>query len=172
MEPNWKPSGTDRKIAKRKTKRDLERAELDAKGEVRRRDLHKCRFPLCGCRELKLHLDARLEVSHQKHKGAGGNPAGDRSLAEIMILLCLHRHQQGRISIGKGTLRAEYLTALLANGPLRWLADTEVLPPGHYRCTDRENRWFELARESKVQVLEPLTINQEVVLRALATMKL
>jgi hypothetical protein len=100
--------------------------ERDQKADVRRRD-RGCRFPLCGCRRLGLSLEARQEVSHDKHKGIGGNPAGDRSVAALMVQLCLHRHQDSRISRHKGTMRARALTRHGYNGPVIWEADRATI---------------------------------------------
>jgi hypothetical protein len=83
--------------------KDAEDAE---KQKVRRRDGY-CRFPLCGCGKMRL----RTEVSHSEHKGMGGNPAGDRSKADLMVLVCHRRHKDGRVAIDKGTLRWRALTA-------------------------------------------------------------
>jgi hypothetical protein len=160
-----KPSATARKMREKKTALDTLQHEIREKGKVRRRDRY-CRFPLCGCRALKLRLVARAEVSHQRHKGMGGNPSGDRSLAEGMLLLCVHRHQDGSISRHKGTLRAVPLTAKGMNGPVKWEADASRLWPL------AGEKWVELARESAVQQLEPLTPKQQVILERLATMAL
>lgn len=169
---SWKkPSATKRKITKLKGRRELKTREDTNKGRVRRRDRF-CRFPLCGCRKLGLKLDARQEVSHQKHKGMGGDPTGDRSLPELMLYLCKHRHQDGAVSIHKGTLRARPLTAAGTNGPIAWDVDSETLFPGLYRNIVKEARWFEAARETKVQQLEPLSAKQQIVLERLGEMEL
>lgn len=163
---NWKPSRTARKKAEKKTKADRKKHELDNKAAVRRRDLYRCRFPLCGCHELRLPLKARREVSHSKHKGMGGNPAGDRSAIELMVVLCLHRHQDGAVSIHKGTLRPRFLTPAKFNGPIAWEADSSRLWPS------AAERWIELARETAVQQWEPFTPKQQVILERLAEMQL
>lgn len=152
-----KPSHTARKVTEARRRQSRKYAEDKAKGLVRRRDKHRCRFPLCGCGTLGL----RLEVSHIKHKGHGGNPAGDRSVPEEMILLCVHRHQHGAVSRHHGTLRTRYLTAAKAKGPIAW----DVKLPGR-------SRWWEVARESAVQVLEPPTDEQREVLLWLSSMNL
>lgn len=164
MQPNWKPSATARKLAKNKDRRELVKHERDEKAKVRKRDLYRCRFPLCGCRDAKL----RLEVSHQQHKGAGGDPTGDRSLAAGMILLCVHRHQDGAVSIHKGTLRVKPRTPHGTNGPCSFFIDASV----DDSTGDRTPRWVEVARESKVQKIEPLTIKQHTLLLGLARLEL
>lgn len=166
MAPNWKPSRTARKIAQKQKRTTLQTRERNEKAKVRRRDRF-CRFPLCGCRRLGLALDARPEVSHQQHKGMGGNPTGDRSVAEEMILMCFHRHQDGIISRHKGTLRARYLTPNKANGPIAWDIDVSM---GEWPPSVRP-KWREVARETAVQQWEPFTPKQLEQLEYLALMK-
>lgn len=166
-----KPSATKRKIKKQKVRLGLKKKEDSNKGIVRRRD-RSCRFPLCGCRRLGLKLDARKEVSHQKHKGMGGDPTGERSLPALMIWLCKHRHQDGAVSIHKGTLKARPLTKDGMNGPIAWDVDSETLFPGMYHGVNKELRWFEVAREVKVQQLEPLSAKQQIILERLGEMEL
>lgn len=158
---NFKKSPTDRKLERRRDRLDEINYEDKQKAHVRRRD-KVCRFPLCGCRKLRM----RLEVSHVTHKGMGGNPLGDRSLPSIMVLLCVHRHQDGAVSRHKGTLKAQYLTASKFNGPVAWLIDTNAAGVTHRRG----QHWKEVARESAPGVLEPLTPWQLGVLTMLATM--
>ena len=159
---NFKKSPTDRKLEQRDDRRAEIAHEEAEKRKVRKREKFACRFPLCGCRKLKL----RLEVSHDKHKGAGGNPSGDRSIAKLMVLLCVHRHQDGAVSRHKGTLKTKYLTRSAGyNGPVAWLVDLNAIG----RPVRRE-RFKEVARESAPGVLEPLTPWQEEVLALLASM--
>lgn len=155
--PNWKPSRTARKIHEKQVKADLLAKEMKAKKAVRQRDRHVCRFPLCGCRRLKLGL----EVSHDNHKGMGGNPSGDRSTTEQMVLLCTHRHQFGAVSRHAGTLRAEPLTSAGYDGPVAWEVHVEDW-----------GGWVEVARERKPGDLEPLTRLQLGLLQNLASMEL
>lgn len=164
-----KPSRTARKKDELKTRLKRRTHEDTNKKAARRRD-RGCRFPLCGCKKLKLPL--RLEVAHSKHKGMGGNPAGDRSVTELMVQLCDHRHQHGIVSLHKGTLRADYLTAAGFNGAVSWLVDVETLGPGAFACVDAEMRWVEVARESRPGVLEALTGTQQRLLKLLAEMDL
>lgn len=142
-----KPSATDRKLARRRDRLDLKKDERDNKAGVRQRDKF-CRFPLCGCRKLGLILKAIGEVSHQRHKGMGGNPAGDRSQVAGMVLLCKHRHQDGRISIHKGTLRPVFLTPDQFNGLIAWEIDLSALG---FRTQHELALWREVARETAVQ---------------------
>jgi hypothetical protein len=185
-----KPSRTARKKAKRKTAYDRMTEEWSNKRAAKHRDGHRCRFPLCGCRKLGVKLDARLEASHDQHKGMGGNPAGDRSVTELLVSLCLHRHQDGQVSRHKGTLRSRYLSDRGNNGPLAWDVDAayvlealrragHALPEGglllvplEYQGLNDTVEWVEVAREFRVQQLMPLADWQTAVLKQLAEMEL
>lgn len=167
MTSNPKPSRTARQLQTRKRRRDRKNAEGENKKQARKRDLHRCRFPLCGCRRLGLPL----EVSHDRHKGMGGDPTGERSSRELLILMCAHRHQHGAVSFHKGTLRTRYLSPAKNDGPIAFEVDLDVVSPGS-RIGDREARWCEVARERAVQELEWLTPKQQVILERLAEMQL
>lgn len=175
-----KPSATARKKAK--VKATVKRAghERFQKSETRRRD-RGCRFPKCGCRKLGLLIKARREVSHDKHKGMGGNPTGDRSMADIMVELCNHRHQDGAISRHKGTLRTRFLTDLNYNGAVAWHIESDTLCrlwPHLGKMTLLHRTWPDgwtgvaVATETAVNVLAPLAPWQFDVLRDLADMDL
>ncbi len=154
---NWKPSRTARKKAEHKAKAERRNQEDTEKRKVRKRD-KVCRFPLCGCRKLRLPL----EVSHDFHKGMGSKDGV--SIAPLMVLLCNHRHQFGAISRHRGTLRSIYLTPDQYDGPVAW----EV----HLGDVAYPQGWIEVARESAPGVLEPLTAPQAELLRRLAEMEL
>ncbi len=119
--PVRKPPGPTAK-ARAKRARSSKAAETANKQIVREQDEY-CRFPLCGCRRR----GDPLHVSHQRHKGMGGNPAGDRSQPEGMILLCAWRHREAPISIDRGTLRWRALTLHGARGPVAWDVKAEAL---------------------------------------------
>lgn len=157
-----KPSPTARRIAQRRKRLDAVNAENAKKREAKRRDKHRCRFPLCGCRALRL----RIEASHDRHKGMGGNPAGDRSEAAGLVTLCLHRHQHGRISIHKGTLRPHFLTSDQFNGPIAWEIDLAELG-----AKALGPLWQEIARERAIQSWD-ITDAQRETLQLLADMEL
>ncbi len=161
--PNWKPSRTARKLAERKTKLERRQKETTAKAAVRRRDQYRCRFPRCGCRTIGL----RLEVGHLRHKGIGGNPLGDRSTPDGMILLCGHRHQHGAVSLHKGTLEPRALTSDGMNGPVAWFVDASALWSEH-----AGEGWILVAVEERVQKVAALTLQQELALERLAEMTL
>lgn len=171
-EPMWKQSRAATRKAKLKDRRDARKHEDDQKAIVRKRDRF-CRFPLCGCRKLGLGLVASPEVSHEKHKGAGGNRSGDRSMSTIMIWLCHHRHQAGVISRHKETLRTRYLTDRQADGPVAWEVDLVAIRLcGAPRSAAQVAEWFEVARETAIQHFEPPTDEQRAILRQLAEMEL
>src|SRR5688572_4716982 len=139
-----KPSRTARVKATLKTRTDRKTTEDKNKRAAKKDDGYKSRFAWCGCKGLGL----RIESSHQRHKGSGGNPAGDRSTPEGLLTLCVHRHQTGRISIGKGTLWAEPLDAKRGvRGPVRWWADREALgmrgKGGYHLGTETRRGWLE-----------------------------
>lgn len=170
--PQWKATRTATKVAHHRTRMDRQKKERDHKAEARKRDQHRCRFPYCGCRTLKLALEARPEVSHDHHKGMGGNPAGDRSLARLLITLCLHRHQDSAISRHKGTLRTRYLSGEKNDGPVAWEVERETLLrlfPGLAARIPARVRWLEVARECAVQQTLPCLPWQVEVLEALAS---
>jgi len=109
-----KPPGPTAK-ARAKRARGLKAREHANKQLVRDRDEY-CRFPLCRCR----FRGDPLHVSHQRHKGMGGNPAGDRSVPWLMILLCAWRHREAPVSIDRGTLRWRAMSLKGASGPVAW----------------------------------------------------
>lgn len=144
---------------------DLKREEDRQKAEVRKRD-KRCRFPLCGCGKMKI----QAHVSHQRHKGMGGNPAGERSDPALMIYVCACRHRENAVSIDRGTLRWTPLSASGANGPVVWDVDASVI--GYPTDGLRESRWLQVAVERSPGVWEPFTPTQAVVLARLAEMRL
>lgn len=134
-----KPTGS-RKVARAKKRITLKTAEDKEKAKVRKRDSW-CRFPLCGCHRFRL----ALHVSHQHHKGMGGNPAGDRSTADQMILVCSARHTENEFAIDRGTIRWRALTPAGANGLIAW--DIDFAQYAKLERPTRGERWFEFARE-------------------------
>lgn len=176
-----KGSRTASKKAKIESKAALDKAERENKAEVRRRD-KVCRFPLCGCRRIKLALVASTEVSHSKHKGSGGNPAGDRSVPELMVLLCKHRHQDGRISVHKGTIDVDFQTSKKFNGPVTWRVDLDVAykalgrpvvyaNKGYNKTPPLGRKWLVVAKEKSVGQLDHIEEWQREILMKLAEME-
>lgn len=141
--------------------RRLKATENLHKAEARARDggpgyelQGRCRFPLCGCHALGLFV----EVSHQVHKGMGGDPTGERSRPAGLICLCNWRHKDAaRWAVDKGTIRWVPLTAAGANGAVAW-----ELRVG--------SAWIELAHETAIQELGLLSQDQRRLLRGLAEM--
>lgn len=166
-----KPTSTARKIEKAQRRKLAKNLEESAKREVRRRD-RGCRFPLCGCRRLGLQLMTQPEVSHDRHKGMGGNPAGDRSTPEGLIQLCKHRHQDAPISRHKGTLRIVAINKRLGfKGPVRFDVDVSVwsrrASPDFLRP-----HWRTVAREDAPGHIGVLSEWQQRTLERLAEMEL
>jgi hypothetical protein len=157
MATNFK-TGSNSKVERRKVKAERKYKEDAEMRYVRRRD-RWCRFPLCGCAKFGLVLD----VSHQRHRGMGGNPAGDRTDRSAMLLICRQRHRVGRVAIDRGTLRWEGRTLHGAEGPIAWFVDAAALG---YPGEDE----IELAREWRPGQLEVLTLKQRRLLLELARM--
>lgn len=147
------PRVTTAKRRARKSAR-LKRGENKNKEIVRDRDVI-CRFPLCLCSMVGLFA----EVSHRRHKGMGGDPTGERSATGLMLLVCNARHKDSKVSIDKGTVRWEPLTAAGADGPIVWWIDlgaiSDTVPLG---------TWFEVGRETVRGRLAPSTDVQRNIL--------
>jgi hypothetical protein len=153
--------------------RALVESERTAKQEVRNRDRH-CRFPLCGCQRAHIdYLKRRLTVSHDFHKGMGGDPTGGVSIPALMIAFCKWRHQDAPVSVHGKTLRTVYLTPDHNEGPVAFEIDLHALDPDRYTVSE----WFEVGREHYVEGgsetlrLAPLTPEQAEILDELAEMK-
>lgn len=154
--------------ARKAKSRKLTIGERVNKEKVRLRD-DVCRFPLCGCKQGHGHAMKRVPtVSHDRHKGMGGDPTGEASRPELMLLLCKWRHQDAPVSRHAGTMKTTYRTELKNDGPLIFAVDLFAVYPGLY---SRPGAWLEVARESEPGVLEPLTLDGEQVLNDLAEMK-
>ena len=155
--------GSSRKVERFKARLERRDEELQHKELVRKRDLRRCRFPLCGCRKFGFSV----HVSHQQHKGMGGNPKGDRSTTDKMLVLCAARHRLHRFALDRGTIKWVGLTRHGADGPVKWLVDMPTLVDEQHG----RSRWVEVARERRVQELEPLTDEQREILENLARME-
>lgn len=156
-----KPPGPTAK-ARRRKRRNLSADESREKQRVRDRD-KVCRFPRCGCSKSTDTMKRVLTVSHDFHKGMGGDPTGGVSIAPLMLLLCKWRHQDAPVSRDKKTARTHYLTPDQNEGPIAWEIDLGALYPVNFPA----GTWRELAREryidgiSGVYQFEPLTEEQE-----------
>lgn len=162
-EPHFK-TGTTSTVARRQKRAKEKSTEEKNKREVRKRD-KRCRFPLCGCRKLKI----LAHVAHLEHKGMGGNPAGDRSDPTKMIYVCACRHRENVVSIDKGTLRVRPLTKAGTEGPVAWdIRRSEI--PTHILATRAE--WFCLWEEQSIGKGLPTSSQAWSVLRWLASMEI
>lgn len=171
--PAWKGSRTASKKQKVADRKKATTAEANHKKTAKKRDHYRCRFPLCGCKQLGLALEARLESSHHRHKGMGGNPDGDRSLPWLLVTLCKHRHQDAAVSIHRGTLRPKFLTSKAYDGIIAWEVDLDLLK--HRREGSRPcgvSQWLEVARERAIGEWQPFTDRQRAILEKLAEMDL
>jgi hypothetical protein len=110
-------------IRRRETKKARVLAEDKEKDKVRARD-RQCRWPHCeNCRAYK----PRLEVAHLTAKGMGGDPNGDVTTADQMILLDFLTHQSGPLSLEQHGRRIVPLTDKGTYGPCEfWQTDLET----------------------------------------------
>lgn len=145
---------------------DVRAREDTNKTKVRKRDKF-CRFVDCGCYRFKL----ALHVSHQEHKGAGGNPKGERSHPDLMLLVCSARHRENRISIDNKTLRWRAIGRdAKGNVLIAWDVDERALKHGPATMTTYRQKWIEIARETALHIFEPLTPHQAEIVTQLRTM--
>ena len=163
---NFKPAKGTAKAERRQRTNWRQRRERIAMAIVRVRD-PRCRFPLCGCEQFRYVL----HVCHLVHRGMGGDPSGERTTTGGLVRLCAPRHLMHRLSVDRHTIRWEGLTDRGADGPIRWLIETEALWDAVRPVPDQVGE-IELAREAEPYHLEPLTPWQESVLSELATMDL
>lgn len=167
-----KPKGPTAR-ARAKKARASKLRENKNKQAVRRDDVY-CRFPLCRCRELSI----MQHVSHQVHKGMGGNPKEDRSIPSLMIMLCAHRHREAAISIDNKTLRWRGRTTAGARGPVTWQIKHEALvdhglivePGERSEPIPVVDGWVEVAVEIAPHTCHPLDEWQRAILDRLAGM--
>ena len=122
--------------------------------EVREREDYTCRFPH-GCGDV-------IEVSHQKHRGMGGDPTGECSDPRIMVAVCGVIHRTGKIALDQKNLRWVPLTDDGANGPIEWQVKLGAVP-GFVGDADD---WIRVAVESAPGWLEPAPLEVHRVLLA------
>ena len=138
-----KPSAKVQRALRANQSKAHEKREKD---KVRARE-RGCRVPFCSCKKVR----ARCEVSHKDHKGAGGNPTGDRSMAHLMVWICAERHRLNVISIDRGTLRWRPVDeAKGSNGRIVW--EIDVATVGYRRgtrCYAPEPDWVVLLEEGQ-----------------------
>lgn len=155
--------------ARARRRRQLDEDERKHKAFVRDVRDKQCRFPLCGCRREGMGFKAVLTVSHDEHKGMGGDKTGERSQAWNLLLLCKWRHQDAPVSRDRKTMRTRYLGDSGNNGPIAFDVDLAAVYPGLYG--GRSGVWMEVARERACGMLDDLTGEQLIVLTDLAEME-
>jgi len=159
------------KVIRGLKRRNLANAETQQKLIVRQRDRF-CRMPLCGCKKYAL----ALHVAHTHHKGIGGDPTGDRSQSDRMILLCSARHRENRVSLDRKTLRIVPLRKDGYAGPCAWYVSAGAVPtcavlgPGLRLSEDKD--FYLVAIEKARHSFEPFSYAQRQILGALAGMLL
>jgi hypothetical protein len=107
----------------------------------------------------------------------GGNPAGDRSRPDGMILLCQHRHQDGVIARDRKNLRIRHLTPAKNRGAVAFELKRSalVVPELLHVMADPDtptSEWVEVARERAPHELERLLPWQVAVLSVLGEMQI
>lgn len=129
--------------------RRLKLVERDRMQDVREREDYTCRFPhRCGITP---------EVSHQRHRGMGGDPSGECSDPRIMIAVCHVVHRTGRIALDRKNLRWVALTPAGADGPIEWQVKLGAVP-GFVGGADD---WIRVAVEGeRGQLLPPLEVHR------------
>lgn len=140
--PHLEPGALDKPILgaysrqRKEDRLDLEAERKKKKQQARVRDGHKCRWPGCDCKRLKL----RLEVSHIVPISLDGSDE-----TENLILLCFERHQ-GKPSLHSHDLEIEKLTPDGADGLLAF-----------YERDEETGEMKHVATEKYIGVSEPRT---------------
>jgi hypothetical protein len=146
---NFKPPRGQYKAEQKAKKAEARSFEDEQKDMVRKRDGKRCRWPFCRHRRVALH------VAHLVAKGMGGDPTGERSMADKMIQLCEPHHlwdpQEGHPDgcLEHHQLAIEPLTDRGTDGPCVFKRVRIVTT-----ATGMEELWFEVARERSVGVLD------------------
>lgn len=92
--------------ARRLTTKAHETREMQA---ALKRDGKKCRVPRCEFAKLNLIIDP----CHERHRGMGGNPNGNRTTRQTVIALCRRHHRL----YDNGDIAIEPLTHKGFDGP-------------------------------------------------------
>lgn len=128
-EPHPKPAKGTARAERVERRKAIERYEDRQKTLARKRD-GRCRWPGCDCKARR----DRIEVAHIHDKGIGGDH-GLRSAVELLICLCVARHQ-GRPSLHSGDLEVRPVNELDGtNGPCEFWR------------RDDHHEWYLVARE-------------------------
>jgi len=83
-----KPMKGDALLARRAKRKSAKAAEDAVMRAAKRRDGNKCRWPRCEFQKQGFTVHA----CHNTHRGAGGNPKGDRTTKANLIALCARHH--------------------------------------------------------------------------------
>lgn len=104
----------DALLDRRKRKAEQTAAEQAVMKAALRRDLNTCRFPRCPFAKKGMVVDP---AHYQQHRGAGGNPSGDRTERTGQIVALCRRHHDMLDSYGE--IEIDHVDAALgADGPL------------------------------------------------------
>ena len=109
-----KPRRGEYLLERRKAHADRVQAEQDVMQAAKRRDKNTCRWPRCAFAKKGMVIDPAHFVAH---RGAGGNPSGDRtrSTGQIVCLCRWHHDQLDKY----GEIKIEPMDPTrLADGPL------------------------------------------------------
>lgn len=109
-----KPRRGDTTLARTSQKRSRKLAEEKVMAAAKRRDGGKCRWPRCECASTTIPIDA---VHFLQHRGAGGNPKGDRTAHTGQIIALCRRHHDMLDKYQDIAIEPIDATAL-ADGPL------------------------------------------------------
>lgn len=83
-----KPARGTKLLEHRKRSAESKAFEKSVMREAKVRDGWQCRFPNCEFRAKELPID----VCHERHRGIGGNPTGDRTDRRYLISYCRIHH--------------------------------------------------------------------------------
>lgn len=177
VKTNFKPDRVIEKVRRHIQRRKRVNAEDAIMRAVRQEDGY-CRFPMCGCRRMRLPIEA-AHAGKDGHRGSGGNPDGSRTTPENLIGLCRPRHRAHRFSVDKKTLRPVPQTDLGMRGPVWWLIDITRLPSevvaalslDVFSPSMLDGTWFRVAQEIRPHHFEPFTWQQTELLKLLAKME-
>ncbi len=105
-------------LERRERKAELTRHEQRGMQAAKKRDGGVCRWPRCYYHK---HRGIPVDACHMVHRGAGGNPSGDRTQRHLIVTLCRIHH--GQYDAAK--IEIEPLTEQHADGPLAFYAQSE-----------------------------------------------
>lgn len=77
-------------IERKERRADAVAAEQKEMQAALKRDQHKCRWPGCSGKHRGLTLP--IDAAHQRHRGLGGDPSGERTTRQTVLALCRRCH--------------------------------------------------------------------------------